>query len=289
MTFKIVPCSPVGGAEIRGLDLRQKLDPATVSELNDVWHENLVLLFCGADFSDEQLVEFSRNFGEPELSPPNEAKNTKSEGYIPDLPEVAVISNVIVNGVEIGSLGAGECSWHADMSYNPQPVKAAALYALELPAAGGETSFLNLYAAYEAMPDALKKKISGHRAIHDLSHTSAGTLRKGYEQVTDVTKTPGAHHPMAIKHPTTGRTALLLGRRSNSYIVGLSVEESEALLDEVWAHATQPLFVWTHNWRVGDVIIWDNFAVMHRRLEFDADDRRIMHRTQLKGVAPVAA
>lgn len=130
---------PAGGAEIRGLDLQQKLDPATVSALNDVWHENLVLLFRGADFSDEQLVEFSRTFGEPEKSPPNEAKNTTSGGYVPDLPEVAVISNVIVDGLEIGSLGAGECVWHADMSYNPRPVKAAALYALELPADGGET------------------------------------------------------------------------------------------------------------------------------------------------------
>lgn len=289
MTFQSVPCSLAGGAEIRGLDLRQKLDPATVSALNDVWHENLVLLFRGADFSDEQLVAFSRYFGEPEKSPPNEAKNTTSEGYVPDLPEVAVISNVIVDGLEIGSLGSGECVWHADMSYNPRPVKAAALYALELPADGGETSFLNMYAAYEAMPDALKKKIAGRRAVHDSTHTSAGTLRKGYKPVTDVSKTPGARHPMQIKHPTTGRTALLLGRRANSYIVGLAVEESEALLDEVWAHATQPQFIWSHDWRVGDLIIWDNFAVMHRRLEFDANDRRIMHRTQLKGVVPVAA
>ena len=248
-----------------------------------------MLLFRGADFSDEELVDFSRYFGEHEMCPPNEAKNLTSQGYVPGLPEVAVISNVIVDGVEIGSLGSDECFWHADMSYNLQPVKTAALYALELPASGGETSFLNLYAAYEAMPDALKRKIAGHRAIHDLTLSSAGTLRKGYEPVNDVTKTPGAQHPMTIKHPTTGRTALLLGRRSNSYIVGLPVEESEALLDEVWAHMTQSQFVWTHNWRVGDVVLWDNFAVMHRRLEFDANERRIMHRTQLKGVEPVAA
>ncbi len=289
MSFEIVRGTPVGGVEIRGLDVPRELNAATVSALNKVWHENLVLLFRDVEFSDQQLVAFSRYFGEPEKAPRVETKNTPGGGYVPGMPEIVVISNVIVDGVEIGSLGSSECAWHADMSYNPQPAKAAMLYALALPATGGETSFLNMYAAYEAMPDEMKQKISGRRVIHDSTYTSAGTLRKGTERVTDVRKTPGARHPMVIKHPTTGRAALLLGRRTNSYVVGLPVEESEALLDEVWSFVTQPQFVWTHSWSPGDLILWDNMAVMHRRLEFDANDRRIMHRTQMKGVAPLAA
>ena len=289
MPIDVVACSPALGAEIRGVDLSQPLDGATVGVLKDAWAAHLVLLFRGQDLSDADLVRFSSHFGECDHAPPNEAANSTSDGYVPDLPEVTVISNVVVDGVSIGSLGAGECAWHTDMSYMPEPAAASALYAVEVPEEAGDTGFLNMYRAYETLAEDLKERLVGKNAIHDATYTSAGTLRKGVEEVSDVREAPGAHHPILRTHPTTGRTALFLGRRVNAYIPGLPVEESEALLDAVWSHTVQPRFVWTHRWRKGDLILWDNRCVMHRREPFEPSDRRIMHRTQLKGETPYYA
>lgn len=290
MSIDVIPCSPTLGAEIHGIDLAQPLDDAALAAVKKAWLRHHVLLFRGQRLSDPDLVRFSAHFGKPDLAPPNEAKNTTSDGTVPALPEITVISNVVENGVEIGSLGAGECAWHTDMTYTEEPPSACLLYALELPTSGGGgTGFLDLCAAYDAMPETLKAKIEGKQAIHAATHTSAGNLRKGYEEVTDVSKTPGAHHPLVVKHPETGRASLLLGRRQNSYILGLPVAESEALLDEVWAHATQERFVWHHEWRLGDLIMWDNRCTMHVRHEFDATERRIMHRTQVRADGPYYA
>ena len=124
--------------------------------------------------------------------------------------------------------------------------------------------------------------------MHDASRNSAGLLRKGYKEVTDVRETVGARHPLVRTEPKTGRKALFLGRRPNSYVVGMEVAESEALLDALWAHATQPRFAMCHEWRAGDVLMWNNLAVLHRRDAFDPKSRRIMHRTQIKGEERVA-
>ena len=119
--------------------------------------------------------------------------------------------------------------------------------------------------------------------MHDASTNSAGMLRKGYKEVTDVRQTVGAHHPLVRTEPKTGRKALFLGRRPNAYVVGLEVPESEALLDALWAHATQPRFAMCHEWKVGDVLMWNNLSVLHRRDPFDPKTRRVMHRSQIKG------
>jgi alpha-ketoglutarate-dependent taurine dioxygenase len=286
MAIDITPCSPALGAEIRGVDLSQPLDDGTIRSLKDAWFEHHVLLFRDQDLTDSDLVRFSNYFGSCDKAPPNEAANKLSEGYSPDVPEVAIISNVVVDGVEIGSLGSSECAWHTDMSYNPEPADASVLYALEVPEAGGDTAFLNMYKAHDALPDGLKERIGGRKAIHDATFTSAGGLRKGLTPPTDVSKAPGAHHPILRTHPVTGKTMLFLGRRTNAYIVGMDVAESEALLDEIWDHTTNDDFVWTHQWRKGDVLLWDNRSVMHRRDDFDPSVRRLMHRTQLKGEVP---
>jgi taurine dioxygenase len=122
--------------------------------------------------------------------------------------------------------------------------------------------------------------------VHDSSTNSVGGLRGGHEAVTDVTKTPGARHPMVITHPVTKRECLFLGRRRNAYIVGLPINESEELLDAVWAHTTKKELSWYQEWQVGDLILWDNRCVMHRRDDFDPNSRRIMHRTQIAGSKP---
>jgi taurine dioxygenase len=174
------------------------------------------------------------------------------------------------------------------MSYNPLPPRASLLYALEVPADGGNTGFLNMYSAYETLPESVKRAVEGKTCIHDSSRNSAGELRQGFQRTLDVRQTPGAVHPLVRRHPVTGRKALFLGRRPGAYIDGLSVEESEKLLDAVWAHATQECFAWYQKWRIGDLVMWDNRCVMHRRDAFDESLRRLMHRTQIVG-EPVLA
>jgi taurine dioxygenase len=159
---------------------------------------------------------------------------------------------------------------------------AAILHALEVPPSGGDTYWANMYLAYETLPPALQKKIEGRKAVHDATYNSAGMMRKGYEEVTDPRKAPGARHPLVRTHPETGRKCLFLGRRRNSCILGMELAESDALLDELWVHATRAELTFRQQWEAGDVLIWDNRCTLHRRDSFDPNARRLMHRTQIK-------
>ena len=143
-----------------------------------------------------------------------------------------------------------------------------------------------MYRALETLPAELRKAIEGRVCRHDASRNSAGELRRGFVDAPDPTQTVGAEHPIVRTHPVTGRQALFLGRRRNAYIPGLPLADSEALLDALWAHAENPAFAWYQQWRVGDLVLWDNRCVMHRRDAFDPSARRIMHRTQVKGDRP---
>jgi taurine dioxygenase len=269
------------GAEIAEIDLSQPLTRAEIDAIEAAWRERFVVVCHGQTLSDPQLIAFSRNFGE--LDPPG--PNPYGQPFNKEHPELNVISNVVENGKPIGNLGDGEAVWHADMTYVDMPPKAAILHALEVPPpeAGGNTYFANMFAAYEGLPADLKKAVEGKIAVHDASRNSAGMLRKGYKEVTDVRETVGAHHPMVRTDPKTGRKALFLGRRPNAYVLGLSVSESEALLDALWAHATQPHLAMCHKWKVGDLLMWNNLSVLHRRDPFDPKTRRVMHRSQIKG------
>ena len=269
------------GAEVTDIDLSKPLPRGDVDAIEAAWRERLVVIFHGQSLSDPQLIAFSRNFGE--LDPPG--PNPYGEPFNKEHPELNVISNVVEDGKPIGNLGDGEAVWHADMTYVDLPPKAAILHALEVPPpkAGGNTYFANMFAAYESLPADLKKAIEGKFAVHDASRNSGGILRKGFKEVTDVRETVGAHHPVVRTDPTTGRKALFLGRRPNAYVLGLSVTKSKALLDALWAHATLPRFIMCHEWKVGDLLIWNNLSVLHRRDPFDPRTRRVMHRSQIKG------
>jgi alpha-ketoglutarate-dependent taurine dioxygenase len=268
------------GAQISGIDLSQPLARADVQAIEDVWGTRLVIVARGQRLSDPQLLAFSRHFGQ--LDPPG--PNPYGEPFNKQFPEINVISNVVADGKPIGNLGAGEAVWHADMTYVEIPPKAAVLYSLEVPHnGGGNTYFADMFAAYEALPAELKRAVAGKVAVHDASRNSAGMLRKGYKEVTDVRETVGARHPIVRTDAKSGRKALFLGRRPNSYIVDMEIAASEALLDALWAHATQPLFAICHEWQVGDLLMWNNLSVLHRRDPFDANARRVMHRTQIKG------
>ncbi len=264
------------GATVSGIQLGQAQD-AEIETLKQALDDNLVLVLHNQTMTDDELVATSAKFGK--LDTPG--VNPTGKPFHAEHPEINVISNIMVDGQPAGNLGAGEAVWHADMTYKDDPPRAAVLYALEIPPAGGSTYFANMYAAYEALPDGLKEAIDGKTAIHDASHNSAGILRKGYDEITDVRETPGARHPLARTNPANGKRALFLGRRPRSYVPGLSVEDSDALLDQLWAHATQEQFVYRHNWKVGDVLMWSNLEVLHRRDPFDASARRRMHRTQI--------
>jgi len=273
------------GAEIGGVDLSRPIAGDTFAQIRNAWLDHLVLRFRGQRLTDPQLLAFSRLFGE--LDPPG--PNPYGKPFLPEHPEMNVISNIKTDGAPIGGLGDGEAIWHSDMTYVDTPPMAAILHALEVPPSGGDTYWANMYLAYETLPPELKRKIEGRKALHDATYNSAGMLRKGYKEVTDPREAPGARHPLVRTHPETGRECLFLGRRRNSYILGMELEESNALLDQLWAHATRAGLTFRQQWQAGDVLIWDNRCTLHRRDAFDPSARRLMHRTQIKASRPPVA
>jgi taurine dioxygenase len=280
----VVPTGGALGAEIRNVDLRT-IDDGDFAAVFGAWQDHLLLLFREQELSDEELIAFSRRFGELDWAPIQESGRRFVEGH----PEIYVVSNVVENGTPIGSLGAGEATWHTDMSYLEVPPKASLLYALEAPSSGGDTYFNNMYAAYESLPEQLKRRIEGLSLKHDGTYNSGGYLRQGVTPVDNPMTSPGVYHPLVCTHPETRRRALYLGRRRNAYIGGLSLAESESLLEELWSYATRAELAWGHKWRAGDLVLWDNRCTMHRRDSFDAASRRVMHRTQIRDeVAPRA-
>ncbi|WP_277969135.1 TauD/TfdA dioxygenase family protein [Sphingomonas echinoides] len=266
------------GAEVRDIDLRT-LDDDAFAELHAAWLENLVLLVRSQHLAPADLIAFSRRLGALDHAPVQET----GRRFVGNMPELYVVSNVVENGAPIGSLGNGEAVWHTDMSYIEHPPKASALYALEVPPTGGNTSFVNMYAVYDSLPETLKRRIAGRRVKHDGTYNSGGYVRQGVVPSDDPREAPGALHPLVYTHPETGRPALYLGRRRNAYVEGLELAESEALLDALWGYVDQAALTWTNVWQVGDLVLWDNRCTMHRRDPFDPDTRRVMHRTQIKG------
>jgi taurine dioxygenase len=278
---RVRPTGAALAADIEGVDLAGTLTPETIAAIERAWGDHLVLRFRDQKLSDDDLMHFSRQFGELDWAPVA-ATNDAPEGRA----YVMVVSNVVENGQAIGQLGAYEALWHTDMSYIAEPPMASALYSLEAPPSGGDTGFSNMYRALETLPAELRRAVEGRVCRHDASRNSAGELRRSFVDALDASQTVGAEHPILRTHPATGKKALFLGRRRNAYIPGLSLADSEALLDALWAHATRDEFTWYQQWRAGDLILWDNRCVMHRRDAFDPETRRVMHRTQIKGDRP---
>ena len=286
----VLALSPAVGAEIRGVDLAGPLDDDTFAAIYSAWLDHGVLRIRDQQLSDSDLVAFSRRFGDLDLPP------VKGHGQatVEEFPEVFIISNVIEGGVSIGALGDYELLWHTDMAYTEEPPKASCLYSLRVPESGGETGYIDMSTAYKTLPADLKRQIEGRTIKHDSVYTIDGYLRDGSgdrldpDQI-DVSEVAGPSHPIVRTHPETGRKALYIGRRQNAYVTGLPIEESEELVDTLWAHIAvqEPVASWHHTWRVGDLLIWDNRRVMHRRNTFPPDSCRIMHRTQIKGDRPV--
>ena len=299
-SFRAVPTGGPLGAEIHGVDFSLPVPEEVKDALRKSWADHMVLLFRGQRLEDDHLLAASGVFG-----PPHDAASRKyhldtgqkvDDRYLVSKhASITIISNLDENGKPVmdnGGLGSYEVVWHTDNSYVKVPPAGSMLYSLEIPVdGGGDTSFSNQYQAYDELPDDLKRAIEGKSQVHDSSRNSAGVLRPGVKLPTKPEEVEGPVHPLVRVHPVTGKRALYLGRRRvwpSNYIVGLPNDESERLLDQLWAHASQPRYAWTHKWKVGDIVLWDNRCCMHYRTEVDVRQRRVMHRTTIKGEPLVA-
>ena len=276
--MKVIPLTPNFVAEIQEI----QLDRITDSEfelLYAAWLQYGVLRIRNQDLDDEQLQAFSQRFGPLEEAPFGrmpEAEKAKIKNRF-----VTTLSNIKVDGKPIGGLGNDEATWHSDMTYSETPPPASLLLGIEIPDQGGDTHFADQRAALAALPAALRQRIESLSVKHNAAHTSVGKLRPGFEAFDDPRDAPGAIHPMIKTHNETGKPALYLGRREWAYIPGMTVTESDDLLDALWAYVAIKENTWTQHWQPFDLIIWDNRCVMHRRDGFDQNSRRYMRRCQV--------
>ena len=280
-SIQVLPNDCPMGAEVEGVDLSQPLPPAVIEKIKSAWLEHIVLVFRNQSLTDAQLVRFGQYFGEL-----HRVKYEDRERP-PGVPmEIELISNIIVDGEPIGLLGNSEVAWHTDMSMFEEPASATILYGEEVTSSEGGTRFANLYKAYEELGDDIKSRIKDKRSIHDSAYMADGVVRAGYERITDKSRGPGARHPIVRTHPETGKQALYLGREGYGYILGLPVDESDALLDALWQHMVQPRYVWEHRWERGDVVMWDNRCTTHSRGKMESGRPRLLRRVTVKGTSP---
>ena len=287
------------GAEIGDVDLSRELDEATFASISQAFFEHQVVVFREQRLTPAQQVAFTRRFGELE-------HHVRKEHRLAAHPEVLVVSNVVdESGRAIGVQDAGRF-WHSDLSYKSVPSLLSALYALEVPVKDGvvlgATSFASTIAAYEALPEAQKQRLQGLRNVHSYRFYRAKNVRaqkdeqaRGGRVVQEYTPSeeqlksvPDVEVPVVRTHPVTGRKGLFVNEGHTACIVGLADEEGSALLAELCAHIVKPEFRYEHQWRAGDLLMWDNVAVQHRaNFDYDLPLRRVMHRTTVRGSAPV--
>ncbi len=272
--FRTGALAPSIGAEIIGVDLSRPMSDETFAKVLDTWHRNLVILFRDQHLSEDDQVRFGERFGPPAVS--------HTRRYTTSNPAVMLISNIRENGQLIGALPDGEMNFHTDQCHQERPAMASMLYSLEVPSRGGNTLFANAYLAYETLPDAMKAKIEGRKALNAYDYDNASTIRG--TKVRD--GIPSYWHPIARTHPATGRKALYVNRLMTVAIEGLSEAEAGELLEALFKHQEQPQFIYEHVWRPHDVLLWDNRCTLHARTDFSAAERRLMRRLTILGEKP---
>lgn len=263
------------GIEISGIDLSHPLSPEQVKQLYDLFVENCVILFRDQNLTMEELIAATSNFG----SVANYARpadlQSDTQKTVP--PQIMLITNIREDGKPIGALPDGEMWFHHDMIHADVPHKATMLYSIQIPDTGGETRFSNLFAAYDALPDRLKQKLEGRMALNAFNY---GSRFKG-DPVGLATRKE-AVHPAVVVHPDNGRKALYVDRLMTQAIVGMDQKESNELLEQVFDFIERDEFVYEHQWRKGDVLMWDNRSSIHARNDFPAEQIRLMWRTTLE-------
>jgi len=275
------------GAEVTGLDLAQPLDHATLQAIEDLFHQRGVIVFRDQHLTEEQHIAFSRRFGDLEI---HVAKDYLKPGF----PEILVVSNVMENGRNIGLADAGQY-WHSDLSYIANPSRCSLLYALEVPVQDsrvlGDTLFASAAHAYDTLPDLLKARVAGRQAIHRYGdrykkQQAAGT--RGALSEEQLRQVPDVSHPVIRAHPVTGRKVLFVNEGFTALVEGMPKAESDALLHQLFDHIIRPEALYTHQWREGDLLMWDNCLTQHRAVrDYDLPLRRRMHRTTVAGVRGV--
>lgn len=281
--MRITNSNAPAGAEITGLDLAEPVGRATFEEIENVFHDRGVIVFRDQRLTEEQHIAFSRCFGNLEI-------HVATQYLEPGFPEILVVSNIVKDGRNIGLADAGQY-WHTDLSYLARPSRCSLLYAIEVPVRDGkvlgETLFASAAYAYDTLPGAVQARIEDLRAIHRYGdrykkQQAAGGRSALAEEQFD--KVPAVSHPMVRPHPVTGRKTLFVNEGFTVEVEGLPPEESETLLRELFAHLTRPETLYRHQWRQGDLVMWDNCLTQHRAIrDYELPLRRLMHRTTVAG------
>jgi len=282
--IEIVPVDAVVGAEIRGVDLAQGIDDKTFAEIDAALSEHAVIFLRDQRITPAQQVDFSRRFGEIEI-------NAFSKYALKENPAVLVVSNIKENGKDIGYADAGS-HWHTDMSYTATPPRLTMLYAVEVPHRDGrplgDTWFASATAAYDDLPDAMKRMLDGKRAIHRFAAKERGVKKPVELTAEQIAKNPDVIHPVVRSHPITGRKALYVRKGECIGIEGMADAEALPLLEDLSDRITRDTYIYRHSWKVGDLLMWDNALVQHwAPRDYEWPDRRMMLRTTVNGSVPV--
>lgn len=285
MSFDIVPTGAALGAQVVGLDITRPLSEEEFVRLREAYSRHSVLFFRGQVLTPAQQVAFSRGFGALE-------EHVMEKYRLPGFPEIFRVSNIVENGQRIG--GSGEF-WHTDLSYVAQPSRGSLLYAVEVPVRNGvvlgDTEFASMAAAYEALPEATRKLLDGLQAVHRFGdvYAKVNAQRGSDTKLSEAQKKqlPDVVHPVVVRHPFSGRKSLFVNEGFTVNIVGLPESESADLLAELYAHCKRPEFMYRHQWQLNDLLMWDNWATLHRGTGgYTAEERRLMYRTTLKASVP---
>lgn len=262
------------GAEISGFDVSAMNSQTREEILQALYRHQVLVLRSGKVLEDDMYVRLGKVFGALE--------NPRVQSPLSSRPEIMVVSNIRKDGKPLGRLPDGEMSFHFDMMHQQMPNKAGILHAVELPATGGDTLFSNMYLAYETLPQTTRDCLVGLMALNTYSY---GSVMAGAKNLDP--SSPKAVHPVVRTIPETGQKALYVSRLMTDHIIGIPEDESRALLDSLCDHCEQPDLTYRHQWKPGDVLIWDNRCTAHARTDFSSDERRLLKRlTVIDTVTP---
>jgi taurine dioxygenase len=280
--FEVTPIQgPAFGATVQGLDLARPLEAENLARLHEVFNRHSLLVFRDQQLTPAEQIAFTRRFGDIEI-------HVQSNYHLKGFPEIFVISNLIEDGRLIGGVDCA-LTWHSDSSYMKIPSLGSMLYALEVPPAGADTSFVCTYASHDELPAALKSQIAGRKAVHSYLRLQQKQFPERPLTAEQRQRAPDVAHPIAPLHPVTGRRSLFLGGDVIAGVEGLPQDEGIAVMREILEFATRPDYVYRHTWNVGDLVFWDNRCTLHQGSRYDkVNHRRRMHRSTLAGTAAPA-